>query len=119
MIQKNRVRVDGKIVAYEWVDNDDRWHNCDADMPNAMFPGAYPHPGKREQFTGKEDKNGVPIFDQSKLNDGRIIRTVYWSEGSLTWRVTGQIASDWLMSFSSDRLEVIPEAQSDEQRSSE
>ena len=67
MTQKYRVRVDGKIVAYEWVDDKKGWVWIPPDWPHditnpATFDGTYPHPGKREAFTGWYDKDNNEIY---------------------------------------------------------
>ena len=119
---KLRVRVDGKIVAYEWISElTNRWYHkyLEGDIWYEAV-GAFNLPGIRERYTGKLDKNGVEIFETSQLapmsNDYQP-----WYKG--TWVVEFEDAafvavgndgeSVPLSYWCNEELEVIPE-QSDE-----
>ena len=89
MIPKNRVRClkTGKVLAIEWVDKEGWWFantESDGTIVKPDYFGTYPHPGVREQFTGKHDKNKVEIYDKGRFHyDDGDIENQYW--GTIVW----------------------------------
>lgn len=84
---KFRVRFNGKIVGYEWLDDGAwRWYSIDLDTRKdgsiiRIHQGIFPTGFKleREQFTELYDQNEKDIYEKDLLKDwkGRI-RKVRW-----------------------------------------
>ncbi len=62
-----------KTVAYEYQKDNGMWIHCLVDSSfreSAEYPGTYPYPGIREQFTGRRDCSSVEEYvgDRIKAN---------------------------------------------------
>ncbi len=118
---KNRVRVDGKIIAYEWVNEDGFWSWQRVNTESVVYYGTYPStkPCIRERFTGKVDRRKREVFDFDKVrfwlfgNPKSVgIGEIYWSSCPIGEWCVLYANEEW--SFRDIRkIEVIPE-QSDE-----